>query len=222
MKKTTLFCFLVAICLVFQAAATQAATIALWTFETNPPATAGPFAADEGLGTATALHADATTTYSNPNGNGSPESWNSNRWAIGDYYLFQVSTLGASGVEFSWDQLRSSAGPGAANVVDPNFRLQYSTDGTNFTNVVDYLVPVATWDSAIVNNATKYTQDLSSILALNNQPTVYFRLTAILAPQNTGGQSRVDNIRVTVIPEPTSLLLMLVAAAAWVICRRRT
>jgi hypothetical protein len=66
-----------------------------------------------------------------------------------------------------------------------------------------------------------YFQDLSSVTALNNQANVYFRLTAILPPLNSGGQSRVDNILVTGIPEPASALLMLAGTAAVAIFRRR-
>ena len=149
MKKLALHCSLVAICLVFPAAATQAATIALWTFETNPPATAGPFAADDGLGTGDRPPCGRHDDLFEPE----------RKWLarilefeqVGNWRLLPIPSLHA------WRQRRrvlvgpiaSSAGPGAANVVDPNFRLQYSTDGTNFTNVVDYLVPVATWDSTL-------------------------------------------------------------------------
>src|SRR5690242_3123267 len=71
----------------------RAATIATWTFETTAPATAGPFAPEVGAGAATGFHAGATT-YSSPAGNGSAKSFSSNTWAVGDYYQFQVSTLG--------------------------------------------------------------------------------------------------------------------------------
>ena len=80
---------------------------------------------------------------------------------------------------------------------------------TALGDAADYLVP-----QAVANIATKYSQDLSAITALNNKPAVYFRLTDILAPQNTGGQSRVDNILVTGIPEPNSLMILVLAAAA--------
>ena len=213
MKKATWLGILFTVSFLVTTPVVHAATIARWTFESTVPSSAGPHSPEEGTGTATGVHADATTTYSNPNGNGSPESWNANRWAVGDYYQFQISTLGKSDIIFSWDQTRSSAGPGAANMTSPNFRLQYSTDGATFTNVVDYLVPIVTWDSAVTNGATQFSQNLSSITALNNQAAVYFRLTDILAPQNTGGQSRVDNILVTGVPEPGSLLLSLLAAA---------
>jgi len=202
------------------AASVEAGTIALWTFETSVPTTPGPIAPEVGSGVGTSVHANTTGTHSNPSGNGSAESWNSNTWSIGDYYQFRVSTLGEHGITFSWDQTRSSAGPGQPSPNTPNFRLQYSTDGSNFTDHWDYLVPVVTWDSSVANVSTQYSQDLSAITSLDNQASVYFRLTAIQAPQNTGGQSRVDNVKVTSIPEPTGIVLVVAGLLATVLLRR--
>ena len=187
----------------------SAATIASWTFETSIPATAGPHLPELGAGSATGVHSAGVTTYTSPSGNGSAASWNSNNWTVGDYYQFQVSTLGLSGVTFAWDQTRSSSGPGFQNVTDPNFKLEYSTDGVNFLNHVNYLVPVVTWNNTTSNPATQFSQDLSAITTLNNQSAVYFRLTSILPRQasSPNGTSRVDNVTVTAIPEPACLIL---------------
>ena len=62
-----------------------------------------------------------------PAGNGSAHSFSSNVWAVGDYYQFQVSTLGQSQIGLVFDQTSSSTGPG-------NFKVQYSTNGTTFTD----------------------------------------------------------------------------------------
>jgi large repetitive protein len=213
MRKTSLVFVIAAVCLAGFSTASRAGTIARWTFENNPPSSSGPISADVGAGTGTAVHA-VPDNFSNPSGNGSGESWNTNSWAVDDYYQFQVSTLGQSEISFSWDQTRSSSGPGNASPNDPNFRLQYSTDGSSFTDVVDYFVPAISWNNTTADTSTQFTQDLSSITALNNQANVYFRLTAILPPLNSGGQSRIDNILVTSVPEPTSLLLLVAAAMA--------
>jgi hypothetical protein len=225
MNKTSLIGLLVTtagIC--FFGNAVQAATIANWTFETSVPSTAGPLAPEVGSGSATSVHA-TPNSFSNPSGNGTAESWNSDSWAIGDYYQFQVSTAGLSDVAFSWDQTRSAAGPGQPGPSSPNFRLQFSTDGSTFTNVADYLVQALTWNSTTATAASQFSQNLSSFTQLNNQPTVYFRLTAIQAAQNSGGQSRVDNILVTAVPEPTAGLLvtlaLVIAAVSRVSCRPR-
>jgi len=193
----------------------QAAIIADWTFETSVPTTPGPIAPEVGSGTGTGVHAGAAT-YSSPSGNGSAQSWNSNTWAIGDYYQFQASTLGESGITISWDQTRSSSGPGQPNPSAPSFKLQYSTDGTNFTDAFSYIVPVTGNTGAVW---TSQFADLSSVSALDNQSAVYFRMTAIQAAQSANGQSRVDNVVIASVPEPTAGLL-LVSAVLLVAGRR--
>lgn len=220
MFRTFIFSSLSAVILAtYSVAAVSAATIASWTFQTSLPMTAGPHSPEVGAGSATGVHSTGVTTYTSPSGNGSTASWNSNNWTVGDYYQFQVSTLGLSGVMFSWDQTRSSSGPGFQNVTDPNFKLQYSTDGTNFFDHVNYLVPVVTWNNTTANPATQFSQDLSAITTLDNQSAVHFRLTSILPRQasSINGTSRVDNVTITAIPEPASLMLVvagLVMAAA--------
>jgi hypothetical protein len=215
MTKATLFRSLVAICFVFSAAAAQAGTIATWTFETNPPTTAGPLSPDVGAGTANAVLANLISVTS-PSGNGSEHSWNSRTWTIGDYYEFKVSTLGRSDITFTWDQTRSSSGPGGSDPAAESFKVQYSTDGTNFTDGFNYAVPItgstgANWTS----------QSLSGIPPLDNQADVYFRITAILASTSTtNAQNRVDNVSVTFVPEPASTTLLLVAALIVGIRRR--
>ena len=222
MSRNLIVGSLTAFILVSCVTAASAATIASWTFETSVPMTAGPHAPEGGAGLATGVHSTGVTTHTSPSGNGSAASWNSNNWTVGDYYQFQVSTLGQIGITFAWDQTRSSSGPGFGNVTSDNFRLQYSTDGMNFVNHDDYLVPVVTWSNS-ATNPTQFSQDLSAITALDNQATVYFRLTSILPRQasSTNGTSRVDNVAVTSIPEPASLMLAtagLVMAA--VVCRK--
>ena len=99
--------------------AAYAAPLATWTFETTPPSGTGqangPYLADSGLlaGTSNAngFHASEATTWSNPSGNGSLESWSSNNWAIGDYYQFATSTTGFEDIIVTFDQTRSSTGP---------------------------------------------------------------------------------------------------------------
>jgi hypothetical protein len=218
MKTTSLLSIVFGTSIICTAA--QAGTIANWTFETSVPTTSGPIAPEVGSGTGTSVHA-TPNSFSNPSGNGSNESWNSDSWAIGDYYQFQVSTAGLSNIGFSWDQTRSSAGPGQPAPTNPNFRLQFSTDGSSFTNVVDYLVQALTWNSTTPVAASQYAQDLSSFTQLNDQPTVFFRLTAIQAPQNSGGQSRVDNILVSGVPEPATGVLIIAALVVSTVRRSR-
>ncbi len=204
----------------------HAQTIAQWTFETSVPATAGPFAAEVGTGSALGFHTGAAV-YSNPVGNGSVESFSSTVWSVGDYWQFQTSTLGFQNIGLSFDQVSSSTGP-------RDFYLAWSTDGSTFTKFGnDYTVLVNTapnaWSSNPANHitTTTYSFDLSSVTDLNNAPNVYFRLvddstvSAGGGTVATGGTDRIDNFLVAV-PEPTSLSLMGgFGLLAWTLIRRR-
>ncbi len=184
----------------------SAAPIAMWTFETSVPTTAGPHAAEVGSGDATGVHDSASTVYSNPVGNGSVESFSSNSWAIGDYYQFTTSSVAQSDIIISWDQTRSSTGPS-------DFEVQYTTDGSTYQPiplglVPTYTVPAVTWTSGSpdATGTSSFTRNLSSITALNGNPTIGFRLVAMSAPSSTGGTNRVDNF--TVVPEPGTVALI--------------
>lgn len=207
-------------------AASQAAVIANWTFEVSIPITAGPHAAEIGLGNALGIHAQSTA-YSNPVGNGSAESFSSNTWSVGDSYQFQFSTVGLQDVLFSWDQAGSSTGP-------RDFQVQYSTDGTNFTNFgAGYQVllngaPNGAWTSSVYNPAYTFSVDMSSVSAIDNQANVFLRLTntsttAInLGTVAAGGTNRVDNVLVqaSAVPEPATMAILGLGVAALVRRRR--
>jgi hypothetical protein len=192
--------------------------IANWTFETTQPA-ASPgagvwitnIAAEIGSGIASGFHSGASV-YSTPAGNGSSHSFSSTLWAVGDLYQFVVSTAGRSGVSIGWDQTSSGTGPG-------KFNLAYSTDGQNFTTILtDYSIlpnasPNPVWNATTSSSLYSYFLDLSGNSALDNQPTLYFRLiddsttSANGGTVGTGGTDRVDNFLVEV-PEPRGLLLI--------------
>jgi hypothetical protein len=194
-------------------APSHAQTIAQWTFETSVPATAGPFSPEVGSGSATGSHAGAAT-FSSPAGNGSSHSFSANTWATGDYYQFQVSTVGFSNIGISYDQTSSNTGP-------KFWDLQYSTDGVSFTTFVSQYTVLAnaapnnTWSAGTPHPEFGFSDDLSSVAALNNAANVYFRITedsgttsangGTLAP---AGTDRVDNFTVYVAPEPQSLFVL--------------
>ena len=208
------------------AAFSQTTTIAKWTFETTQPgvvdgpAIPGPgiwitnIAAEIGSGTAAGLHSGfGTPTYSSPAGNGSAHSFSANGWTNnpGDLYQFAVSTLGYTNIVVTFDQISSSTGP-------RDFKFTYSTDGVNFTQFGStYTVLVnaspTLWSSVTPITQSSYTNDLSSITALTNQPVVYFRLvdastnSAGGAIVMTGGTDRVDNFAVTGTSYPNPPLI---------------
>src|SRR5689334_12625497 len=178
----------------------QAATtvIAQWTFESpNTPAGAtaavypNAIAPSVGTGNAGGVHTSTSTAWSAPAGNGSPASFSSNNWAVGDYYQFAVSTSNLTGIQVSWDQTRSSTGPST-------FKLAYSTDGTTFTDFGSpYVISAVTWSSTTPVTTSSFAFDLSTITAINNQATVFFRLINTVVPGGSAGSNRVDNFKVS-------------------------
>ncbi|MEW6120412.1 MAG: PEP-CTERM sorting domain-containing protein [Pseudomonadota bacterium] len=182
----------------------SADTLAQWTFETSVPTTAGSFAPEVGSGSALGYHANSSVVYSNPVGNGSGESFSSNFWSVGDYYQFQVSTIGYVDISLSWDQVSSSTGP-------RDFKLSYSTDGSSFTEFASYSVrnnSTPAWSSTTPTGLDTYTYDLSTVNAIENQASVYFRLVDASTVSTNGGTvattgtDRVDNFTVMAAPVP--------------------
>ena len=189
-----------------------AGILSQWTFEGSVPTTAGPVSPEAGNGIGTAFHADPATVYSHPAGNGSDASWSANRWAAGDYFQFQLDTLGYQSVMVSWDQTRSSDGPSS-------FDFAYSLDGNDFTVVVN---------NGVSDGWSSFSVDLSSLSILNNASAIYFRLSANSAQVNNNnftsagpinnfggpspdspftpeGTSQIDNFTISATAVPDSL-----------------
>lgn len=214
----------------FMIAAGNTQVISQWTFEnyTAPGAVAANtalpgIAADTGSGTATALHTTAST-YSTPVGNGTAKSLSSNGWSIGDYYQFQLSTVGLvginQGVGVSFSQTGSNTGP-------RDFSLQYSLDGTAFTNFTSYSITNVTWNATTTLSGNQFSFDLSSIAILNSASTLYFRLADAATTAVTGGTvastgtGRVDTFTVSAIPEPSTYAMIVGAAGLLFVVSRR-
>ena len=173
-------------------------TIANWTFETSIPTAAGPHNAEIGVGSALGFHA-GTTTYSNPTGNGSAESFSSNGWAIGDYYQFQVSTIGYQNINLTFDQTGSNTGP-------RDFKVQYSTDGATFSDLPSgsyILASTPAWSSSSSTTAHNKSFNFSALTFLNNISSIYLRLINSSTVSISGatvasaGTGRVDNVIVS-------------------------
>ncbi|HEX4414318.1 MAG TPA: PEP-CTERM sorting domain-containing protein [Lacipirellulaceae bacterium] len=121
---------------------------------------------------------------------------------MGDYYQLQTSTTGASTIGIQFDQVSSTTGP-------RDWKIQYSTDGSSFTDFGTYKVApngVPSWSSVAAVTPIgldTYSFDFSSITALNNQANIYLRLsdTSTSAANNTGtvataGTDRIDNFSI--------------------------
>ena len=145
----------------------RADVLSQWTFETSVPAgqpgagiASVNFAAEVGGGIAFGLHA-GDAVYSNPAGNGSVESLSSTLWAVGDFYQFQFSTTGFTGIGISFDQTSSGTGP-------RDFSLSYSVNGSAFTplsggsySVLANATPNPTWNPTTSSPLYSFSFDLS-------------------------------------------------------------
>ena len=198
----------------------KADTIALWTFESPniPPTVVGSsitgLLPSIGSGTASGVHASASTIFSTAVGNGSANALSANNWTAGDYWQFRVSTTGFKDIQLSFAQRGDSTGP-------TNFNLAFSLDGANFTTALSFYTVRAdnsggAWNAGSPNAATVRAVDLASFTQLNNASDVYFRLTSNVfgPPASTG---RIDDFQVTAtaIPEPAHLLLPGLAVLAF-------
>lgn len=182
---------------------------ATWTFETSQPVNTGPHEAELGANAsgseATTSHA-GNTVVSSPAGNGSARSFSSTVWAVGDYYMFQLSTIGFSNLQVQWDQTSSNTGP-------RDFTLSYSLNGVSFTNLTDYSVLAnasPAWNSA-TRSPLYQLGPFALPASLDNQPVIFLRLTmrtTVSANGGTvasGGTDRVDNFSV---PTPGAAALL--------------
>ena len=220
----------------------RAQIISQWNFDSltlsstagaTPVVTGGSLAPDIGTGLASATHSSTATVYSTPSGNDSAKAFSSNHWAIGDYYQFQTATTSFSNIHIGFFHNSSSTGPGA-------FKLQYSTDGTTFTDVTGgaYTIPASvSWTPTTYSASTVFYFDLSSISAINDLSAVYFRLTDTSTTSVGGGTvattgtSRVDqftvsqgSVDIAPVPEPGTVAMVALGlgVAIFSIRRRRT
>ena len=190
--------------------------IAKWTFDgvtmntsvsVTPSIATGTYVADLGFQTTDStfdgLHVAGTTVWSTPAGNGSAKSLSSNVWASGDYVQFKANASNYYNLALTYDQTGSATGP-------KEFKLQYSTDGTNFTDFgTTYNVVQGSWSVGSNSTAYRISFDLSTLPVLNNNSIVYFRVVNTSSIANNGGSvltagsSRLDNFTVIGSPCPS-------------------
>jgi len=209
------------------AASGGAALLAGWSipdaFPTNPPPGGQTYsvgAADLGiLAVGTDLfgvHANEETAWTSPVGNGSPRSFSSNRWTIGDYYQANLNTTGYESIVLSWDQARSSTGP-------QFFSLQISVDGgTSWIEVLESYEVLqsggggspGTWSSTTYNPI--YTTVVSLGATAADQADLRIRFEAISAAGGDSGSNRIDDVLIfgTLIPAPGAIALLALAGLA--------
>lgn len=194
----------------------QVVLLASWDFEQEPLAsssfsgsTLAPVGPVQGSGAVTGRHEVTSTVWSSPVGNGSGNSLSANSWSAGDFFQIQVATAGHQDVQLSFDQTASSTGP-------RDFKLQYSTDGVSFVDFASYSLLQnsttagrTTWSSAGTRQgAYALGFDLSPVSAVDDQASVFFRLTSVGGVAANGGlvasagSVRLDNLSISATPVP--------------------
>lgn len=208
----------------------SADVIAKWTFENFPdpnpgaPVVAGSnVAAEIGVGLAALSNGGTAASITSPAGNGSANSYSANSWDVNDYFEFETSSIGFKNLSVSWDQTGSATGP-------KNFKVQYSTNGTSYTDL-----PSGTY-SVLVNGAPNSTWSVASGVQaaygltfavgslLDNLTAIGIRLvdTSTTAINNgtvgSGGTSRVDNFTfngevISAVPLPGTAIVFMIGTA---------
>jgi hypothetical protein len=219
--RIRLFVLEILVAIFLASSPSQAALIAYWNFNSYAGADT-PQTADSGLGTlsfagftGTDSANQAGATVNSRNGDPAGEALaligSDNN---GDSIVIQVGGLGLSDFVITYATRRTSTG-------FTTHTWAYSTDGINYT---DFGSVGFTADSVFELK----TVDMSSISALDNQATVFFRDT-LSGATSTSGNNRFDNIAVEAVPEPTTValgifafgLLAISGGRAWLHSRRR-
>lgn len=207
--KKLLFSFGIALTSLFTANAQQ--IIAQWNFNSITPGDINSAVPSAGTGTIT-LVGGVTTPTSGSSGAGSSDTAGTNLAFQTTTYAPQgtenqqrgiqinLSTQNLKDIKLMFDQRLS-------NTSSNTYAVQYSLDGTNFTNVQTLsITPTATSGDTWYNGRTV---DFSSIEAVNNQPNVRIRIVGAFDPvansyvavkegsTYAGGTVRFDMITIT-------------------------
>jgi len=179
-----------------------------WTFEsialsatasTAPSLSSGSVTANDGAlksGTEFSGFHTSTSTWSNPQGNGSTQGLSATKWAANDYFQFKASTKGYKNLTIKFDVTGSDTGP-------RDFKLQYSTDNISYTDAQGgtYTVANDTWNGSVKSSSAR-TISLTSVSGLNDKDFIYIRLVVVGTTSVSGGSvgtsgtSRIDNFSI--------------------------
>jgi hypothetical protein len=142
----------------------------------------------------------------------------------------------AAGQALHWGDVSKSGGNDAYIVItidttgwqDMAIRLDYMSDNTGTKKGpvrfdLDYAVGSGDWTNIVNNYAItrddawhEFSYDLSSLTAINNQPSVQFRINDIKEDNSKDGDYWQDNVQLTgtAVPEPFSAILFALGGVA--------
>lgn len=184
-----------------------AETVAGWDFQgaTVGTITPYPYLANVGitsnLNTAPfQIYAPGTLgNYANFSSSGGTIAARANNWyddieEIWGGWKVSLSTSGFQSLTISSKQYSVASGP-------KSFKLQYSLNGTSWTDITGGTISVATnWTTGVVAN-------LGLPTAINNQSTIYLRWQVTETNTSNNGTSAIDDIIITGEPLPSGILV---------------
>jgi len=219
----------VVLALVVLAASSQAAVITQWNFNsTSPDATSTTGSTDPSTGAGLAsLIGGTTSTFASGFGSTDPAASDNTAWNSAGYTAqgtgsgtagvrFAVSTAGKKDIVVSWDDRHSATASGYT-------QLQYTTDGTNFVAVGNFL-------NTDTNFANGNSVNLTGVAGVDNNANFAFQIVSIFAPgtsayaaststgtYGTNGTIRYDMVTVSgtqAVPEPATMTILGLGALA--------
>jgi hypothetical protein len=155
-----------------------------------------------------------TDAAGNSHAAGQALHWNDVAKSGGDdaYIIITIDTTGWQDMAIRWDYMSDNTGTKKGPV---RFDLDYAVGSGDWTNIVN--------NYAITRDDKwhEFSYDLSSLTAINNQSSVQFRINDIKEDAQKDGDYWQDNIQVTGIPEPISVILFALGGATLLGKRKR-
>ena len=190
---------------------TQASTVAYWDFGNNAADYPGNVNISDIMGVATLDLAggeldtngkDGTSYNSNPAGQAA--AWNEVKVDGEDaHWIMTINTTGVEDMAIRWDyKAWETPDDGDDYTFDLHYRIGTTGDWIKFIN--NEVMSVGDWD--------QFSYSLANITAIENQPVVQFLMDDL--KRNGDGKFAFDNLEVSGIPEPASLLLLALGSLA--------
>lgn len=199
-----------------------AAVFAYWSFQTEDPETFTTVVTNEtfpGLPLLTRTGStdnNAGTGFSNPEDGVNYSAGRAMFWtSVASTFTLSLDTTGLTDLNIRMD-IRS-AESGAGTRTEGFTSVEYSLNGGTDYTLIAGIPPFGITS----NNFNAYSIDLSALDAIENQANVLLQFS--LPEQNNPNFSnvRIDNLLVTAVPEPASMVLVALAGGTLLFRRRR-
>jgi hypothetical protein len=191
-----------ALCLMGAASLTQAALVANWNFNSSTAvsggAESGTATLDVSGATASLNGAGTSLNHVGSDANGTPLDITAGSLVNGQFVTFSLSMSGYQNLVLTYASARTSTGFTSEN-------WSYSTDDSTFTPFQSN-TSIPNYDGTSAGyGATPTSVNFSSVSTLNNDSSIWIRLT-LNGATGSSGADRFDNIQfnATAVPEPAA------------------